>query len=171
MYTKDISLCKGLKAGYLIFYDSAHPLAHADGSVYYHRHQASLMLGRWLSTDEHVHHIDCNKLNNTLSNLQVLSPSEHSKLHAHTTAKTIKCMHCEAEFTPLSQSKAKSFCSQGCYKEYCVKDKSITKELLDKLIPTHTWVELGKLFGYSDNGIKKRAKALGCTLPSRRRSQ
>lgn len=39
-------------------------------------------LGRKLTTDEVVHHIDRNKKNNDISNLQVMTWSEHSKLHA-----------------------------------------------------------------------------------------
>lgn len=45
-----------------------------------------------------------------------------------------------------------------------IKNREITKEELDRLIPKYSWVALGKLFGYSDNGIKKRAIALGCTI-------
>jgi hypothetical protein len=45
-----------------------------------------------------------------------------------------------------------------------IKDKTITKDILDELIPLMSWVDLGKMFGYSDNGIKKRAKALGCDV-------
>lgn len=47
-----------------------------------HRDIVEQALGRLLSKDEVVHHIDGNKLNNDLSNLQVLSPSEHARLHA-----------------------------------------------------------------------------------------
>ena len=38
-------------------------------------------LGRPLRLDEHVHHKDLNKLNNEPWNLQILTPSQHSKLH------------------------------------------------------------------------------------------
>ena len=38
-------------------------------------------LGRILRKDEYVHHIDGNSLNNKLSNLMVVSPSEHRRLH------------------------------------------------------------------------------------------
>jgi len=39
-------------------------------------------LGRKLSSDEHIHHIDGNPSNNDISNLMILSNAEHSKIHA-----------------------------------------------------------------------------------------
>lgn len=49
--------------------------------TYEHRQIASNVLGRELSRDEHVHHIDKNRKNNELSNLLVLSSVDHSHLH------------------------------------------------------------------------------------------
>jgi HNH endonuclease len=46
-----------------------------------HRVVAAKMLGRKLKSDEHVHHIDGNGLNNDPQNLQVLSAGAHSRLH------------------------------------------------------------------------------------------
>lgn len=47
----------------------------------YHRYIMEQVLGRTLSRDEVVHHIDGDRTNNDLSNLVVMSRSEHSKLH------------------------------------------------------------------------------------------
>lgn len=55
----------------------------ADGSqrrVKAHRLVMERHLGRRLSPGEHVHHIDGNKQNNVIENLQLISPSDHSKL-------------------------------------------------------------------------------------------
>ncbi len=47
-----------------------------------HRHIMALFLGRELTEDEIVHHIDGDKLNNAIENLQLFpSHSEHSSLH------------------------------------------------------------------------------------------
>lgn len=46
-----------------------------------HRHVMEQHLGRPLRSDEHVHHIDGNRLNNAIANLQVMSNSEHVALH------------------------------------------------------------------------------------------
>lgn len=46
-----------------------------------HRIVAEAMLGRPLVRGEIVHHIDGNRQNNTPANLQVMSQSQHMKLH------------------------------------------------------------------------------------------
>ena len=46
-----------------------------------HRKIMRLKLGRSLESDEVVHHVDGNPLNNKPSNLQVMSRSEHTRLH------------------------------------------------------------------------------------------
>lgn len=48
---------------------------------YAHRHVASEALGRPLTKDEHVHHIDRNKTNNQPENLIVISEPDHNRLH------------------------------------------------------------------------------------------
>lgn len=46
-----------------------------------HRKIMRLKLGRPLESDEVVHHVDGNPLNNKPSNLQVMTRSEHTRLH------------------------------------------------------------------------------------------
>jgi len=46
-----------------------------------HRLVMESHLGRKLTPDEEVHHISGNKLNNDISNLIILSKSDHAKLH------------------------------------------------------------------------------------------
>lgn len=58
-------------------------LRTSDGR-YIHRVVMEEHLGRKLSTDEHVHHIDGNVENNDISNLQLVSNSEHRQIHAKT---------------------------------------------------------------------------------------
>jgi len=68
-------------AGYRQRWLPGHPRAY-DGYVMEHVLSAESKLGRPLSDDEHVHHIDGDKLNNHPDNLMVLSNSEHATLHA-----------------------------------------------------------------------------------------
>lgn len=167
MYDKEINQEKlAIDTGYLYFIDYSHPLATGNsGRVYLHRHVASIKEGRWLTREEQVHHIDGNKLNNTPDNLAVLSCSDHSRLHKPLTEELI-CPTCTITFRQRSTDQ--KFCSVSCARSHYIKNKHITKEILEELIPLYSWVELGKLFGYSDNGIKKRAKILGCKIPSRK---
>jgi ribosomal protein L37AE/L43A len=67
--------------GYLYAMCPQHPKALKNGYIYLHRLIVENYLGRLLKDDEVIHHKDLNKKNNSLDNLLVLSPSEHSKLH------------------------------------------------------------------------------------------
>lgn len=46
-----------------------------------HRHVVELHLGRALLRSEDVHHIDKNKLNNAIDNLEILPHGKHATLH------------------------------------------------------------------------------------------
>lgn len=158
--------------GYVYFIDAEHPLKCGNShKVYYHRHVGSLIIGRWVTPNEHVHHIDEIKDNNSEDNLLVLTDSEHTQLHhilqGHSDRCNYICKTCGTTFKAES-SKHQAYCSHTCHDKDKIKDSTITKELLDSLIPTMSWVALGRLFNYSDNGIKKRAKALGCVVPKRK---
>jgi hypothetical protein len=169
MYNKELPEIKVTKdKGYAYFIDYTHPLACGNsGKVYLHRHVASIAAGRWLNCDEQVHHEDNNKLNNAIDNLKILSASEHSKIHKPDTKTELICPICQSLFIPKEVGIV--FCSNACAKHNNIKNKEITREYLNELIPKYTWVELGKLLGYSDSGIKKRAKSLGCEIPIRRK--
>lgn len=67
--------------GRVAVYVPDHPRANGSGYVLKHRHLMEQKIGRILRSDEEVHHIDHNKENNDISNLQILSSSDHAKLH------------------------------------------------------------------------------------------
>jgi hypothetical protein len=46
-----------------------------------HRHVMQQHIGRKLTRNEIVHHKDGDKLNNDISNLEILSRSEHTRMH------------------------------------------------------------------------------------------
>lgn len=58
-----------------------HPRVNNRGYIPRSRFVIESDLGRFLQSDEEVHHIDGNKLNDRLENLVVLSKVEHAKLH------------------------------------------------------------------------------------------
>ena len=72
--------------GYKLIMMKGHHEADAVGYVREHRLVAEQMIGRPIGPDEIVHHINGDKLDNSQSNLQVMTKSEHNKLH-HTGKK------------------------------------------------------------------------------------
>lgn len=67
-------------SGYLAF--TASPANGEHSGKFLHRVIAEWKIGRKLHNDEAVHHIDKNKQNNDPSNLQVMTKSDHARLHA-----------------------------------------------------------------------------------------
>lgn len=71
--------------GYIeVWLDPADPLfsmAGKDGYVYEHRLVVARHLGRCLTSDEEVHHLNGNKHDNDLGNLELLSKGEHAARH------------------------------------------------------------------------------------------
>lgn len=58
-----------------------HPNATKEGYVLEHRAVVERELGRLLTADEVVHHIDEDKHNNDPKNLTVMSKGDHMRLH------------------------------------------------------------------------------------------
>lgn len=68
-------------SGYLYVQNPQHPKSSKKGYVAEHRLVAEKMIGRFLKDDEVVHHINRIKTDNREENLQVMTKSEHIKLH------------------------------------------------------------------------------------------
>jgi len=49
-----------------------------------HRYVVAKHFGRCLTSEESVHHVDFDKLNNVIENLEVMSWEEHRRIHAET---------------------------------------------------------------------------------------
>jgi hypothetical protein len=67
---------------YISIYTPNHPYA-SDGYVMEHRLIMEQCIGRFLLPNEHVHHLDGNPTNNHISNLKLMSHSQHSSHHNH----------------------------------------------------------------------------------------
>lgn len=91
------------------------------------RYVVEQYLGRYLTSEESVHHKDGNKFNDAISNLEVLSKSEHAKIHAKRgrTLVQLECPNCGKVFeiekrkTHLANSNRKksTYCSRKCVGE------------------------------------------------------
>jgi predicted DNA-binding protein YlxM (UPF0122 family) len=70
--------------GYRTIKVEGHPAARKDGYVAEHRYVAETVIGRYLTPDEQVHHINMDKLDNRIENLAVVANKEdHAKLHKY----------------------------------------------------------------------------------------
>lgn len=75
--------------GYRMIHKPQHPFADTKGYIREHRYVMEKSLGRYLSDDEHVHHIDGDKANNDISNLELMKGVDHITLHSRRPRKNI----------------------------------------------------------------------------------
>ena len=159
--------------GYFYVYDSKHPLApKSGGKIYVHRYITSIKIGRWVTIDEVVHHIDENKQNNTPENLEVMTNAEHI-MHHHMERGYVSlesvCDTCGVVFNHYQARIDKSmsgkvFCSRPCLR-ISLRKFELTKEELTKLVWEFPITKIAIMYGVSDVAIHKRCKILGVVKP------
>lgn len=95
----------------------SHPYADKRGRVSLHRYLVEQKIGRFLSSDEIVHHIDGNRNNNDINNLEITTLSEHTKRHGSTgrTYLVLICEYCGKKFKREKREihKGKNFCCRS----------------------------------------------------------
>ena len=121
------------KGDYLYSLVPTHPNASKHGYVLMHRVVMENYLGRLLLPQEVVHHIDGNKKNNSIENLQLLTREEHSRMHQLERGAgryTFVCPCCGKIFERQRRSYGKTkygpFCSRHCNGKFVTTLKSQT---------------------------------------------
>jgi predicted RNA-binding Zn-ribbon protein involved in translation (DUF1610 family) len=157
--------------GYPRVHDPDHPLANKGGSVYVHRHVASVKIGRWLGQDEQVHHKDGDRSNNAPENIEVVDAAKHLQIHSadwsesgqrrNTTRNYYnhKCPLCGSTF--VCAKKRRTYCSYKCASFSSRKVEHPTKEQLRSDIDSMSWLAIGRKYGVSDNAVRKWARNHG----------
>lgn len=94
-------------------------------------------LQRPLLYSEHVHHLNGIKTDNRLSNLSLISSSDHSYLHHPISRAPIACLHCsKIIFHP--DSDITKFCSQSC----CGQHKHFARSRMIRCVHCHKSLRL-----------------------------
>lgn len=114
-------------SGYIKIYKPDHPLCDKYGRILEHRFNAEKIAtmeqkesinGTWvLKKKLDVHHKDLCKTNNNLENLEILSRSEHAKIHADLKKRRVlkTCESCGKEFEVIvCRDQSSKFCSVKC---------------------------------------------------------
>ena len=156
---------------YLAVYLPNHPDAFVDGYVYEHRIVASKMLGRKLKSEEHVHHKDENGLNNSPDNLMIFATnSDHIAYHHGVNVYEKDGVYYAVELVSKIENYCKdcgkliSYRALRCKKcsnkllSVCKSNCRPDRHILKSQIRHNSFVSIGKIYGVSDNAIRKWCK-------------
>ena len=104
----------------------------------------SQKIGRPLTNEDHVHHVDFNKFNNDPSNLVILTAAEHNKLHKRKhEPREIKCKVCsKPTFNPVC-------CSLTCGAKLAQRMGRPDVERLTEDLKTMNYREIAKKYRVS----------------------
>ena len=90
-----------IRKGYAYVWAPNHPNSDKSGYCREHVKVMSDHIGRKLTEEEQVHHKDENKLNNDLSNLQIVSKAEHVRIHLKKDMTGRSCKLCGTNKTRI----------------------------------------------------------------------
>lgn len=114
---KIAAMLHGALDGYVIRYLPQNDRRYESANWQFeHRLVMEAVLGRRLKRSEVVHHLDENKKNNKPGNLELLTRSEHGKLHAPLLGKIENCPICGKKFylSRANEKRGRRTCSNVC---------------------------------------------------------
>lgn len=142
-------------------------------TLYVHQLMYRTFVGAIPSNME-INHIDHNKQNNSLDNLELVTREDNMRKAVLFYGNKLKprCKQCGKV---ISENNKTGYCMK-CLKEHGYKNPNYkkdykyehpSKDVLWKLIKAKSFLEIGRIYGVTDNAIRKLAKQYG--LPFRRR--
>jgi hypothetical protein len=153
--------------GYMTVFYPEHPSSWpGTGYVYQHRVMMERELGRYLTSEEVVHHKDGDGTNNSVSNLELTTRSAHGRMHNPMPVRC--CGHCGSEFSaPRKNGRKTYYCSRECLASALSKVTRPSKEELRILVWEFPTSQLARRFGVSDVAIAKWCKKYEIKKPPR----
>lgn len=160
--------------GYKLVYKPNHPSAMTSdnwlGFVYEHIYVMEKHIRRTLDDDEVVHHKDRVRDNNCLSNLMLMTRSEHSNLHSRedrgfSGTENITCNVCSKEIVSYT-SRPSLYCSYVC-NGIANRRFDVDRQELYTLVWKYPTKKVAEMLGVSDSAISKRCKKLNIPKPTR----
>ena len=168
--------------GYVEIMMPEHPNARSNGTILEHRLMAEKKLGRRLTKEETVHHIDGDRNNNDLDNLMVFKTnSDHSAFHKgakavqdgdvwycpdkgynNTEICPVCCINYKAKQADMCISCWKTLKYELVYNN----DKHPSRDVLKDKIRTTSFTHIGKEYGVSGNAVRKWCKFYGLPFKS-----
>ena len=161
--------------GYRIVYLPEHPKALKsrgyNGWVYEHVYLTEIMIGRSVKSNEVIHHLDGNPMNNRFGNLLILDDRQHLKLHKWLSngasgieklcgnrsnsgkSKVITPTFCPCGAT--LQEKQKKFCNNDCSTEHRRKNIPSKEQLIEDWCEYANFSAIGRKYDVSNTAVKK----------------
>lgn len=164
-----------LEDTYPCIYDPSNKYARPNGLVNIHILQAVAILGRDLSTNEVVHHVDENKWNYNFDNLWIFrSSADHASFHrGNPVAQTDegiyycpsvdlpnRCIDC-GKLLKYSNCKHTKRCKPCYFKFLNTNSARIDKNRLKELLLCRNFLKMASVCGVTDNAIRKWCKYYG----------